>query len=135
MTSKQIRVAVSLKKEGNSYVLHDDHFGEGDIFRIYSWDLDRDELKLIEERENTSSEERFHGDPQKAQGISQILDDVQVLVGKAFGPNITRMRKRYVPVVTRLNDLEETLERLKGLKERVLENLSKDGDKEILFIK
>ena len=134
---ESLLVAVSVQKEGDRWVITDDHFGEGEKFLIYRWDLSKNSLELIEERENTAGEERFHGDPQKAQKISGILPDVQVLVGRAMGPNIKRMRKRYLPVISRIADVEETLEKLVGFRDEVLKEVGKgEGeDRKVIYIK
>ncbi|OYT58370.1 dinitrogenase iron-molybdenum cofactor biosynthesis protein [Euryarchaeota archaeon ex4484_178] len=84
-----------------------DHFGEGDKFLIYHVDFNG--YRLIEERINTSPEEEEHGSAEKAKGISQILSDIPILLGYQFGPNIMRIKDKFLPIVSRERDIEKAL--------------------------
>lgn len=48
------------------------------------------------------------GDPDKGAGIGRILGQkgVQVMVSRAFGPNIKRMRQRFVPVRVQVEEVD-----------------------------
>ena len=75
----------------------DDHFGNAKYFKIYHY-KDR-KLEFIEERENKKvmeDESKIHGDPKKAKAVSSILKNVDVMVGRKFGPNIKRLIKKFV---------------------------------------
>ncbi len=88
-----------------------DHFGEGKKFLVF--EVSEYGVKFLEERANLSEEEKFHGDPSKAKKISEILKDVDVLVGFAMGPNIKRMRQKFLPVISRYESIEENLQIIK----------------------
>ena len=81
--------------------LHDEHVGDSRYFAVY--ELSSDSANLIEYRENTSPEERMHGDPNKAKAIMEIIRGTDVLVGRAMGPNFVKIRDEspYLPVIVR----------------------------------
>ena len=80
--------------DGNKFI--DRHFGDADFYEIYEI-IDR-KFSHIERVYNTTEEEKMHADPEKARGVSQLFKgkNVQVLCGKRFGPNIVRMKKKFV---------------------------------------
>jgi len=45
----------------------------------------------------------MHGDPEKAKATSSVLEGVDVLVGKKFGPNLPRLVRKFVCVVVEDN--------------------------------
>jgi predicted Fe-Mo cluster-binding NifX family protein len=114
-----------------------EHFGEAKTYLIYEMNLENGELKFLEERKNTSSEEETHGDPKKAKEISDLLNDIQVLVAFAMGPNVVRMRKRFVPIISRILKIQDALEKIKPIKEEIKKEIEKPKgeDREIIFIK
>lgn len=81
------------------------HFGEALQFEIYSVSAGGAEKRQTVR--NPHAEEK-HGDGQhhgggnsgRGNGIGRLLGEygVQVMVSRAFGPNIQRMRQRFVPV-------------------------------------
>ncbi len=113
-------------------VFTDDHFGESSYFFIYEYNDGN--IELVEKRENTKYEERMHGDPQKAGKISNILNDIDVLIGKEYGPNVVRMKKRYVCIVSRIDSIEDAVNKLNSIVDDIKINLNRE-DKDILFIK
>ena len=102
-----MRVAVSTENEKE---ITRDHFGEGKFFLIYEFDSEG--YRLVEKRENTSPEEEEHGSEIKAKGISAILKDVPILLGYQFGPNIYRIKEKFLPVVSRERIINNALELL-----------------------
>ena len=115
----------------------DEHFGSARYYMTYSLDLDTGETTFLERQDNTTPEEEIHGDPKKAGSIMELLADVDVLVGKAMGTNITRIRKRFVPVISRENNIDKTLARMNELIPAIRENLSRPPgqERDILFIR
>ncbi len=114
-----------------------EHFGEAKVYLIYELNLENKELTFLEERKNTSSKEEVHGDPKKAKEISRLLNDVQILVAFAMGPNIVRMRKKFVPVISRKINIKNALELLKSKTDELKGEVEKPigEDKEIIFLK
>ncbi len=91
---------------------------------------------LLKVLKNTTPEEEFHGDPKKARAIGQILgkEGVQVLVGFAMGPNIVRIRKRFVPVISRCQSIEDSIKEIMRRYGEISRELEKEGEKEVIFI-
>ncbi len=112
--------------------LKKDHFGEAKYFFIY--EISEKEIKFLERRENTSKEERFHGDPEKAKSIGEILRDVDILLGFQMGPNVQRMKERFLTVISRYEDIKENLEIIKENIER-FEDLVKEKGKIVIINK
>jgi len=113
-----------------------EHFGSSKYFLIYELDLDTKKLKFLEKLENSSPEEEIHGDPKKAKKISELMEEVSVLVGFEMGPNIIRIRKKFIPVVSREKNIKIALEELKELNHEIKIELDKESgaDKKILYI-
>ncbi len=81
--------------------MHNDHVGDSRYFAIYQ--IDEGSYRLLEYRENSSPEEKMHGDPKKAGAIMRIIEGCDILVGRAMGPNFIRIRDNspYLPVIVR----------------------------------
>ena len=90
------------------------HFGDAKYFDIYT--VNSGDLKYIKRIENTTEEDskEVHGDPKKAKGILELLkkEDVQILVSKIFGPNINRIKKKFVCVLVNHNKISDSFEDL-----------------------
>ncbi len=112
----------------------EEHFGSAKKFLIYELNLDTGDTKIVKTIENDTPEERTHGDPEKAKKISELLKDVQVLIGFAMGPNIIRMRKKFVPIISREKNIETALSKLKSLLNEIKSSLEKE-EKDVLFIR
>ena len=110
-----------------------EHFGEAKRYLIYSFDLETGNITFLEDRKNTTTEEETHGDSKKAKAISEVLGDISVLINLVFGPNIIRIKKRFVVVVSRVKEIKKVLEKLKLKKEIIEKNLNKK-DKEIIYL-
>jgi predicted Fe-Mo cluster-binding NifX family protein len=82
--------------DGTKYV--DRHFGDADYYDIY--EISSNENKFIKRINNTTEEdnEEIHADPKKASSIVDLLkiEKVQVVISKVFGPNIKRIKKKFV---------------------------------------
>ena len=113
-----------------------EHFGDAKFYLVYELDLENKELTFLRQIDNTSDEEKTHGDPKKAASISEIMGDIQVIVGFAMGTNVTRMRKNFVPVISRKKRIEGALEEILNLTDPIKLNLEKPKgeDRDIIFI-
>ena len=78
-----------------------EHFGSAKYYLVYILDSETKEVNLMKKIENITAEEERHGDPKKAKSVSQLMRGIEVLVGLAMGPNIVRIRKSFVPVISR----------------------------------
>ncbi len=116
--------------------LANSHFGDGNLFPVY--EISKDEIKLIETVENTTEEEKeVHGDPRKAQGITQILKPygVNVLCGKQFGKNIVRMVKKFVPVLVDTDTVDEAIKLVQNNFDIILEEWNRGEERKHLRLK
>ena len=119
--------------DGKTFCL--DHFGDSKYFLIYEIDSETLEMIFLEKINNNSEEEDGHGDPKKARNISEILKDVEVLVAFAMGPNIVRIRKNFVPLISREKNIEKSLEKFKIIiPELKIELEKKRENKNIFYI-
>jgi predicted Fe-Mo cluster-binding NifX family protein len=103
------------------------HFGDAKSYLIYQ--MDESGWVFLKKVLNKSEEEKIHADPVKAGSISGILkaEGVQVLVSKAFGPNIKRMIRKFACVLLSDESIETGLESLKRNYPAVLEKWE-EGD-------
>jgi len=113
----------------------EEHFGDSKYFLIYEYDFSNQKIIFLEKRNNNSEEEKIHGDPKKAKGISEILKDIPVLLAFAMGPNIVRMRKKFVPVISREKNIKKALEKFKEIIPQIISEINKEiGEEREIFI-
>ena len=120
----------------NGKNFNDDHFGMAKYYQIYRFCDDAEEF--VEQRENVEFQEdeyKKHGDPEKAQATSSVLTGVDVLVTKKFGPNITRMVRKFVCVVVRTNVISDAIKIVKNHMDEVIRKKSKAKDRRHLIFK
>ncbi len=94
---KKIKVAFATN-DGNTY--NDTHFGDSDYYDLY--ELSETEAVFLERITNTvDEEEEVHADPKKAKGIMNLLvkNGVHTVISKVFGPNIKRIKKKFVCIL------------------------------------
>ena len=75
------------------------HFGDANFFDIY--EISKGGSKFVKQIKNSTEEDLdndIHADPNKAKGIAKILlkEKVNIAASKIFGPNIKRIRKKFV---------------------------------------
>jgi len=88
------------------------HFGDSSRFDIY--EISNQDVKYVKHIDNNSEEEEdVHADPTKAKSIAKILkkEQVQAVVSKQFGPNILRIKKKFVCI----KSLSQTIEEIQNL--------------------
>ncbi|RLE73390.1 MAG: dinitrogenase iron-molybdenum cofactor biosynthesis protein [Thermoprotei archaeon] len=107
------------------------HCGASRYFKIY--EILEKKAVFIETRENTSGSEKIHGDPNKAKKISEILKDVDVLIGYTFGPNLRRIKKKFLPIVSRYREIDENIEIIKRNLNLIREELRRE-EKRVIMI-
>jgi len=109
-------------------IKQEDHIGMSKFFQI--WKYSNGKLIFQEKRDNVKykeDEERSHGDPGKAKATSSVLIDIDVLVGKMFGPNIVRLKNKYVCAVIREPEIKKATE---IIKENINEIIDEKNKKE-----
>ncbi len=90
--------------------LNDDHVGMAKYFQVYRFFEEEEEF--LEKRDNMrfkGDKSMKHGDPQKAKATTSVLQGIDVLVGKRFGPNLPRLVKEFVCVIVRTDTLENAI--------------------------
>ena len=112
----------------DSITFVDRHFGDANHYNIY--ELSPEGHVFIGVVHNTTEGEEMHADPKKAKGISQMLKskNVHVVMAKVFGPNIKRIRKIFVSVVSQEQTIIDAMNVLLTEFE-LLEKTSNDGEK------
>jgi len=116
--------------------LNDDHVGMAKYFHVYKFSQEKEEL--VEKRENVKlkgDESMKHGDPQKAKVTSSVLQGVDVLVGKRFGPNLPRLVKKFVCVIVRTDTLENAINIIRQNMEKIIAEKNKGEDRHHLILK
>ena len=116
----------------------DKHFGSSKYFLIYEFNLETKDLRFLKRIENSTPEEE-HGDIKKAKSVSELLKSVFVLIAFRYGPNIIRIKKRFVPIISREKNIEKTLNKVKLFSNKIKSEIEiekeKGIDKEIIYIK
>jgi predicted Fe-Mo cluster-binding NifX family protein len=115
--------------------LNDDHFGMAKYFYVYRFSDKKKEF--IEKRKNVKfegDESIKHGDPKKAKATSSVLEGIDVIVGRKFGPNIVRLLKKFVCVVVREDSICNAIEAAYSNKEKILEQKNNEANRKHLVL-
>ncbi|MEN8210159.1 MAG: NifB/NifX family molybdenum-iron cluster-binding protein [Thermodesulfobacteriota bacterium] len=89
------------------------HFGDADFYDIY--EINENNADFLKRITNTIEEvKNVHADPEKAKGIAGLLkkEGVQVVVSKKFGPNIKRIKKKFVCIIMADDTINTSLKSL-----------------------
>ena len=115
--------------------LNNDHVGMAKYFYVY--EFSNGQGRLIERRENVhfKGDESMHGDPEKAKATSSVLEGVDVLVGKKFGPNLPRLLRKFVCVLVRTNTITSAIEAVHNNIDRIAEEKNEEEDKKHIVLK
>jgi predicted Fe-Mo cluster-binding NifX family protein len=116
--------------------LNNDHVGMARYFYIFRFSDGREEL--VEQRSNVEfkgDESMKHGDPEKARATSSVLQNVDVLVGKKFGPNLPRLLNKFVCVVVRTEAISDAIEALHANMSRIVEEKNKAENRRHIVLK
>lgn len=109
------------------------HFGDADFYDIY--EIDGNKANFIKRIDNTvDEEEEVHADPKKAGIIADLLkqEKVQVAVSKIFGPNIMRIKKKFVCILMKENSIETCVEVIKSNLLTIAEEWEKGDNRNFL---
>lgn len=126
MPETQTLIAAFAGKDGSR--LTNEHFGSAERYLIYR--CSREGCVSIADIANTSPEERQHGDPQKASSVRDMLSKHHVVlaVARHFGPNIKRIKKTFLPIITDAEYVAEAVNLLTARWEEVLAAWRTDPD-------
>lgn len=110
------------------------HFGDANYYDIY--EIEGNQANYLKRIDNTTEEEEMHADPKKAKGIANLLleENVSVVISKIFGPNIKRIRKKFVCVVMKDNYISEGIQKICDNTGKIYEEWEKGEDRKHLSI-
>ena len=115
--------------------LNNEHVGMAQYYYVYEFSDGKE--KLVEKRENTrfeGDETMKHGDPEKAKATSSVLEGVDVLVGRKFGPNLLRLLGKFTCVVVRTNALDSAIEAVHSNMSRIADENDKETDRKHIVL-
>ena len=115
--------------------LNNDHVGMAKDFYVYKFFDGKEEL--VEQRPNSrfaGDKSIKHGDPEKAKATAKALQGVDVLVGRRFGPNITRLLRKFVCVVVKTDTLESAIKTVHENMDRVNEEMGRGEDRKAIVL-
>ncbi len=119
--------------DGKSFI--DRHFGDADFYDIY--EISSQSINLLKRIDNTTEEdddEDGHGDPVKAQGVTGMLkkEGVTMSVSRVFGPNLKRIKKKFLCIIVKEGSIEDSLKKLQDTFPALLEEWSKGEERNFL---
>jgi predicted Fe-Mo cluster-binding NifX family protein len=87
------------------------HFGDTEKFYLYELSGQGYNLLGIINNKTVVENPDIHADPQKAKGITTLLKEkgVEVVMSPVFGPNLKRIVKQFVPVISNSPDVNKNL--------------------------
>ncbi len=107
-------IAAFATDDGRNYI--DRHFGDAEHYDIYEISAAGSKfLKRIDNTTEDENDETGHGDEKKARGIAGILkaEGVHIAVSRVFGPNLKRIRKKFLCVLFKSGSIERGIETLR----------------------
>lgn len=112
---KELTIAFA-SDDGKNFM--DRHFGDSDFYYIYKYEAGR--FSFMKKISNNTEEEDGHADPVKAGNIGSLLkkEGVNITVSKIYGPNIKRIKKKFVCIVAKDKSIESA-------KEKIVSNITK----------
>jgi predicted Fe-Mo cluster-binding NifX family protein len=116
--------------------LNNDHVGMAQHYYVYEFSNGKE--KLVEKRENvrfTGDETMKHGDPEKAKATSSVLEGVDVLVGRKFGPNLPRLLGKFACILVRTSSMTTAIEAVHNSMERIMEERNKEEGRKHIVLK
>lgn len=116
--------------DGENYI--ERHFGDARFYDIY--EIGENTAEFIKRIENTVDEEEVQADPKKARGIANLLlqKNVNVVVSKIFGPNIKRIKKKFVCIVMNDKKIAHSIDHICDRIETVVDEWEKGKDRKHL---
>jgi len=126
---EKMRLAVATN-DGEHFMKR--HFGDADFYEIF--EIFESGYEAVGRMTNDLDEEEGHADPKKAQGVAGLLkkQGVQVTMANVYGPNIKRIKKHFVCIVTGKEAISDGLDLVVRHYEEVLAELEKGEDRDFL---
>ncbi len=115
----------------------DRHFGDAKSFNIY--EINSTQANFLKTISNTIEEEDedVHADPVKAKGISGLLkqEKIQVVVSKVFGPNIKRIKKKFVCIITQEKQIDDSIKTIQQNMDIIIQEWEKGENRNFINTK
>ncbi len=127
---KKLKIAFATD-DGKTFM--ERHFGDAEYFYIY--EINKENTEFIKIINNTTEEEEdVHADPKKAGSIAKLLkqEKVQIVVSKVFGPNIKRIKRKFVCILMKENSIENSIEIIKNNLSTISEEWRKGEERNFL---
>jgi len=127
-------LSFAIGTDDGAKIKSDDHVGMSRYFQVLKYY--GGEFHLKEKRANSKYKEdeaRIHGDPRKAKATTSALKGIDVLVGKMFGPNIKRLKNKFVCAVVREESIEEAIQIIKENINEIIEEKNTDNKSGIIL--
>ncbi len=127
-------LTIAIGTDDGKIIKPDDHIGMSKFFQV--WGYSNGKLSFIETRKNVKyreDEARIHGDPGKAKATTSALTNIEVLVGKMMGPNIKRLKDKFVAVIIREPNIKKATEIIKNNINEIIEEKNKKERKGIII--
>lgn len=105
-----MELLVALGTDDEQHLKADDHVGMSRYFAVHK--ISATGHEFVELRENSKykgKEDVPHGDAKKAAATSSALEQVDVLVGRRFGPNLPRLLAKFLCVVVRTETIADAI--------------------------
>lgn len=111
------------------------HFGDADFYDIY--EISADKNKFIKRIDNTTEDEEIHADPKKAKNIVDLLkiENVKVVCSKVFGPNIMRIKKKFVCVLLNNKNIQDSILTVQANINNIIDELEKGENRSFINLK
>jgi len=134
MLIRDIDILVAFGTDDGNILKSNNHVGMSKYFKVYQFSDGQE--KFIEQRTNLKYKEdetKTHGDPGKAKATASALENVDVLVGCIFGPNISRLRSKFICAVVRRETIEDAIQMVHKNINEIIEEKNKNNRRGIVL--
>jgi len=131
---ENINLVVAFGTDDGNILKSDNHVGMSKYFSLYRFSEGQE--NFTEQRSNLKYDEdetQTHGDPGKAKATTSALENVDILVGQMFGPNITRLRNKFVCAVVRKNTIDDAIQTVRKNINEIIEEKNKNNRRGIVL--
>lgn len=93
---------VAIDTDDGKTIKADNHVGMSKYFHVWSYENGETSFRKMRENVKYKEDESIrHGDPARSRATTSALADIDVLIGEKFGPNISRLKNKFVCAVVR----------------------------------
>ena len=131
-----MKLLIAFGTDDGSKLKTDGHFGMSEYFSVYEFSDEKE--VFVEQRENVKfkgDESIKHGDPAKARVTASALENIDVVVGASFGPNIIRLLRKFVCIVVRTDRIEEAIKIIHSQIDKVIEQKNKGENRKHIVLR